>query len=154
MWRFSQVGFPHLPWALSCAGWFFQVPELGGMFSIDAMGLHCQDLGSLLSLGLLQFEHWEEEEQSQIPRPLSVSKLQLHHCRNLQMSTPATPVFPPSHPFHLLPADYSPPTTTLTISFLFTNVLRLPIPYQWLLHISMPLHVAGANSLHPVTPPL
>lgn len=36
----SHEGFPHLPWALPCAGWFSQVPELGGMFSIDAMGLH------------------------------------------------------------------------------------------------------------------
>lgn len=50
------------------------------------------------------------------------------------------------HAFHLLPADYSPPTTTLTVSFICSQyVLQLPIPYKRRLHTSVQVHVVGAR---------
>lgn len=101
------------------------MPVLGGMFSIEVdpsetIALHP---GFILVLcSSWGFSRMNARKRKRTLRFLDfiaspVSKLQLHISRDLQDVPPAPPVFPPSHTFHILSADYFPPTTTVTIAF-------------------------------------
>lgn len=162
LWEALYGGFSHLPWALPCAGWLFQVPELGGMFSTDAMGLRCPGPVRVL-FSPRGFSSLNPGKRKSTPRfpdlyhpdPLTCFQASAPTfqepagCPLLQLQSFHPPCISPTS-CRLLSPNHNPDH----ISYLFTNVLQLPIPYQWRLHTSVPVHLAGANSPHPLTPPL
>lgn len=112
------------------------MPVSGGMFSIDVDPSETIALHPGLLLVLCSswgFSSMNARKRKRTRRFLDViaspvSKLQLHISRDLQDVPPAPAVFPPSHTFHILSADYFPPTTTVTIAFPCSQMFhQLPI---------------------------